>query len=225
MGTVSLEKMNHLFWLGRYTERVYTTLLMFDRYYDIMIDQDAHVYREYCRRLAIPDIYTDRKQFAQSYLFDRENPDSMYANLMRAFDNAVVLREEVSSEVLAYIQMSLDVLKAAKNRPAPVMELQKVTDYLLAFWGAADDYVENEESRNVIKCGKYLERLDLYFRFDSPAPMLEKEYSKLINRIKRVSLPCSREHLDTFIDIARDDEKRKAQYTEALELLGSAVGV
>lgn len=85
--------------------------------------------------------------------------------------------------------------------------------------------MENEESRNVIKCGKYLERLDLYFRFDSPAPMLEKEYSKLINRIKRVSLPFSRENLDTFIDIARDGEKRKAQYTEALELLGSAVGV
>ncbi len=225
MGTVSLEKMNHLFWLGRYTERVYTTLLMFDRYYDIMIDQDVHVYREYCRRLAIPDIYRDRKQFAQSYLFDRENSDSMYANLMRAFDNAVVLREEVSSEVLAYIQMSLDVLKAAKNRPAPVMELQKVTDYLLAFWGAADDYVENEESRNVIKCGKYLERLDLYFRFDSPAEMLEKEYCKLNNRIKRVSLPCSREHLDAFMDIARDGEKRKEQYTEALDLLGSAVGV
>lgn len=225
MGTVSLEKMNHLFWLGRYTERVYTTLLMFDKYYDIMIDQDERAYREYCRRLAIPDIYTDRKQFTQSYLFAEENPDSMYANLMRAFDNAVVLREEVSSEVLAYIQMSLDILKAAKGSKAPLMELQRVTDYLLAFWGAADDYVENEESRNVIKCGKYLERLDLYFRFDCPEAMLEKEYSKLNNRMERVSMPCSKKHLDGFMDIAQNGEERKVRYTEALELLGSAVGV
>lgn len=223
MGTVSLEKMNHLFWLGRYTERVYTTLLLFDRYYDIMIDKDEHVYQEYCRRLAIPDIYTDRKQFTQSYLFSEQNPDSMYANLQRAFDNAVVLREEVSSEVLAYIQMSLDTLKAAQGGAAPVMELQKVTDYLLAFWGAADDYVENEESRNVIKCGKYLERLDLYFR-DSPVAMMEKEYSKLNNRMERVSLPCSKEHLDAFMDIAQKGERQR-RYTEALELLGSAIGV
>lgn len=225
MGTVSLEKMNHLFWLGRYSERVYTTLLMFDKYYDIMIDQDERAYQEYCRRLAIPDIYTDRKQFVQSYLFAAENPDSMYANLMRAFDNAVVLREEVSSEVLAYIQMSLDILRAAEDSRAPLMELQKVTDYLLAFWGAADDYVENEESRNVMKCGKYLERLDLYFRFDLPGALLEKEYSKLNNRMERVSLPGSRERLDEFMEIARDAGKRKAHYTEALELLGSAIGV
>ncbi|MDO4345345.1 MAG: alpha-E domain-containing protein [Eubacteriales bacterium] len=225
MGTISLEKMNHLFWLGRYAERVYTTLRMFDWYYDVMIDKNPMEYQEYCRRLAIPDIYTDVENFTQSYLFDGNNADSMYANLMRAFDNAVVIREEVSSEVLSYIQMSLDALKLSAGCAAPVLELQKVTDYLLAFWGCADDYVENEESRNVLKCGKYLERLDLYFRFDYPTAMLEKEYSKLKNRMCRVKLVCYDEKLEEFIQIVRNPEARKKKYTEALELLGEAVEV
>ena len=29
MGIISMEKVDHLYWLGRYTERVYTTLRMF----------------------------------------------------------------------------------------------------------------------------------------------------------------------------------------------------
>lgn len=225
MGTISLEKMNHLFWLGRYTERVYTTLLMFDKYYDMMIDQDEYAYHNYCTRLAIPDIYADVEDFTQSYLFSGKNPDSMYSNLMRAYDNAIVLREEVSSEVLAYIQMALDILGASGGSAAPLMELQRVTDYLLAFWGGADDFVENEESRNVMKCGKYIERLDLYFRFDYPAHLLEKEYSKLINRIRRVSLHCRLQNVEEFMWIAGSSEERRQKYTEALELLGSAVEV
>ena len=57
MGIVSVEKVNHLFWLGRYTERVFTTLKTFDRYFDVMLDQEPDIYQKFCRRLAIPDIY------------------------------------------------------------------------------------------------------------------------------------------------------------------------
>ena len=56
MGIVSVEKVNHLFWLGRYTERVFTTLKTFDRYFDVMLDQEPDIYQKFCRRLAIPDI-------------------------------------------------------------------------------------------------------------------------------------------------------------------------
>lgn len=35
MGIVSVEKANHLYWLGRYTERVFTTLKGFISVYSI----------------------------------------------------------------------------------------------------------------------------------------------------------------------------------------------
>ena len=51
-----------------------------------------------------------------------------------------------------------------------------------------DDQVEDEVCRNIIKCGKYLERLDLYMRLGYPAKAVEKEFSKFVNRLHRSGL-------------------------------------
>ena len=92
MGIISVEKADHLYWLGRYTERVYTTLRIFFHLYDRLIEQPEGLYREYCERLNIPDIYTSNRQFVHSYLFGEDNPDSVLSNMKRAYDNAIVLR-------------------------------------------------------------------------------------------------------------------------------------
>ena len=39
----------------------------------------------------------------------RDSPNSVYSNMLRAFDNGVVLRDELSSTTLSYLQMSLDL--------------------------------------------------------------------------------------------------------------------
>lgn len=225
MGIVSVEKVNHLFWLGRYTERVFTTLKTFDRYFDVMLDQEPDIYQKFCRRLAIPDIYRDMEDFIDRYLYDAENPDSLYANLVRAYDNAVVMREELSSEVLAYIQLALDVLKGSRSARAPIVELQRVADYLLAFWGSADDYVESEESRNLMKCGKYVERLDLYLRFGMDGEQLDKEFSKLLNRLNRVHVRRNLEKMDRLTEIIQKGDGWKEHIQEAVTLAGEIVEV
>ena len=38
MGVISIKSSDNLFWLGRYVERVFTTLKAFTECYDIMID-------------------------------------------------------------------------------------------------------------------------------------------------------------------------------------------
>ena len=48
MGIISIEKTNHLFWLGRYCERVFTTLKVFRKYYDTMIDGSQSDYQIFC---------------------------------------------------------------------------------------------------------------------------------------------------------------------------------
>lgn len=48
MGIISMEKVDHLYWFGRYTERVYTTLRMFFHIYDKMIEQYGAVLRTAC---------------------------------------------------------------------------------------------------------------------------------------------------------------------------------
>lgn len=220
MGIISIEKVDHLYWLGRYTERVYTTLRMFFHVYDKMIEQPEGAYTGYCEKLNIPDIYTSNKQFVQSYLFGGDNPDSVYSNMKRAYDNGVVLRDELSSTVLSYIQLALDTFEACRKTTAPLLELQQVIDYLLAFWGGADDYVEQEDCRNILKCGKYVERIDLCIRLDYHAKDLEKEYRKLCNRLEKTNLAYNKESLERLEDIILREENLKSCYQEALKCVG-----
>ena len=39
MGIISLEQKDMLLWLGRYTERVYTTLRLYSNTYDTLIER------------------------------------------------------------------------------------------------------------------------------------------------------------------------------------------
>ena len=220
MGIISREKVDHLYWLGRYTERVYTTIRIFFHIYDNLIEQPEGVYGEYCKRLEIPNIYTSNKQFVQSYLFGEENPDSVLSNMRRAYDNAVVLREELSTNVLSYIQLALNVLEACGKTTAPLLELQQVIDDLQAFWGCADDYVVEEECRNILKCGKYVERLDMCIRFEYHRQDLDKEYRKLLNRIQRTNLCYNADRLVRLERIILDESGREIDDQEALRCLG-----
>lgn len=225
MGIISLEKLDHLYWLGRYTERVYTTLRKFYRIYDEMLELPEGSYKKYCERLNIPDIYTSNEQFVQSYLFDHENPDSVYSNLSRAYDNAIVLRDELSSNVLSYVQLALDTLENSRHTKAPLLELRQVVDYLLAFWGCVDDYVEKEECRNIMKCGKYVERLDLYIRLDYHMKDIEKEFNKLVNRIYKTHMCYNIDNLDRLTEMMNRKADWKTEYQEALYYLGGIIEV
>lgn len=220
MGIISIEKADHLFWLGRYAERVFTTLDMFFKCYDEMIDRNGEMYKIYCEKIAIPDIYGSKEVFVEKYLTDPSDPNSVYSNLVRAYDNAVVCRDEISSASLSYIEMSLTALRRSGSY-APIFEMQKVTDYLYAFWGSVDDCVENEECRNLMKCGRYVERLDLYMRLDYPYPMIEREFSKFLNRLRRVGVRYNLGKLDELTAFINQKEKWTEHYNEALNCLAA----
>lgn len=220
MGSISLEKINGLYWMGRYTERVFTTMQVFNKIYDQMIDQDGFAYDDFCRRLAIPNIYESKEDFIKRYLFDQENPDSLLANMYRAYDNAIIHREDISSEVLAYIHMALDVLKSSKDSHTPIWSLQPLTDYLFAFWGSVEDYVE-EDVRDIMKAGKLVERLDLYMRLDMSLPLIEREYCRLKGRLVKLHIEYNKAALEQLSEIIQKGEAWKEQYKEALYALGS----
>lgn len=225
MGIISINKLDNLYWLGRYTERVYTSIRKFYRIYDMLIEAPEGAYKEYCTRLNIPDIYENNKDFIVDYVFGKENEDSLYSNMNRAYDNAIVLREELSSNVLAYVQLALDTFEQNKASHAPLLDLQAVVDYILAFWGCVDDYVEDEDCRNIMKCGKYVERLDLYIRLEYHTKDIEKEFSKLLNRIHKTHMYYNIEKLDKLTDMINEKSEEGARYIEALEYLDGIIEV
>lgn len=219
MGIISLEKSDHLFWLGRYTERVFTTLNAFFTYFDRMLDEDEDAYKGFCEKLSIPVVYGTKDEFIRQYLFSKNDPNSIYNNMLRAFDNAVVLRDELSSKTLSYIQMALDCIEQAAGSQALVYELQPVIDDLFAFWGCLDDNVEDEECRNIIKCGKYLERLDLYMRLDYPYRLIEKEYNKFLNRLHKIRIGYNLSEVDKLSEVINLGDVWRTRYYDAINAL------
>lgn len=196
MGIISIEQTHRLFWLGRYSERVYTTLRLYSNSFDSMIDEITDSYIEFCKMIDIPDIYGSKEAFKAQYPFDEQNSDSILSNLNRAYDNAIVLREEIGSEALSYIQLAIYDMNKAKISRAPLIEMQRVIDNILAFWGIVDDSIDSEQVRNIIKTGKRIERIDLYARLGIQRKELEREINRLVPRIQRSGIKYDKDKVN-----------------------------
>lgn len=202
MGSLQLSKTNRLYWLGRYVERAFTTIECMEVAYDEALDGPSFDYHAWCDRLEIPCSYESEQDFFERYLFDADDPFSVIASLDRAFDNAVVLRETITSKTLAYIQLAKNVMDNAKVSSAPMLDLQSVKDYLMAFKGCVDEYVADEDNRVVIKCGFTVERIDLCVRLGIRTGELAKEFGRLVSRLQRTKMERDGARLQLLLVLA-----------------------
>lgn len=218
MGIISVEQANRLYWLGRYAERVYTTVRIYFKSFDSMIDEFADSYHQFCQMIDIPDIYADKDDFMKSYPFDEDNPDSIISNLNRAYDNAIVLRESIGSESLSYIQLAIYEMNKAKTSDAPLIELQQIIDDILAFWGIVDDQIDDSNIRNILKSGKRIERVDMYARLGVGRDELLREINRMIPRIEQSGMDYKRGMLDMLM---KSFDKPDLDYYEVVNAVES----
>lgn len=219
MGVISIEQTDRLFWLGRYTERVYTTIGLFAVKADEMLDGQPGSYVQFCKDLDIPNIYESDEDFQKRYAFDQNNENSIISNLIRAYDNAIVLRESIGSDALSYIQLAIYEMNKAERSYAPLLELQKIQDNILSFWGIADDRIESENIRNIIKVGKRVERIDLYARLNYPKEDMLREIHRLAGRIDRCSIKYKKPHLDALKKLSEAEQPDYYQMVTEIESL------
>jgi uncharacterized alpha-E superfamily protein len=220
MGTITVEYSSNLYWLGRYVERAYTTLNTFFNYYDKTLDKDKDSYKEFLDRLDIDDKYGDYRSFIRGYLYDDADCFTISSSFRFAHDNAIVCRNVIGSEALAYIQLAIDAFRASGSDKNPRLSLMPVIDYLLAFWGSVDDKIASGEARTIVKCGKLVERLDLYFRFSYNHKLINSEYEKLCYLLSRVRKGfCNAQHLAVLVEVLAMEESYKARLEEVLESL------
>lgn len=204
MGTITLSKANRLFWLGRYLERVYTALRATKDIFEADTDGCEADYAAYCRALGIPNEYRNTADFIRRYYFDAANPCSVASSLGYAYDNAIVLRETLSSDTLAYVQMAVSAMELAMHSTGPGVELQWVQDDIMAFRGSCEENIDEESSRNIIKTGAALERVDLYLRLDYDDALCEKEFSRMFNRLYKAQLKPDPQKLDLLVGAILD---------------------
>lgn len=223
MSTISKEHSDRLYWLGRYTERFFTTLKALDKMFDRMLGQ-SHIYTEYLDHFGIVNTYSDSREFIRSFLYDEFNPNSAAYSLERAYDNGIVLREEISTPALSFLQMAKDTLKKAETSPNPRLSLLPLEDIVYGFWGSVNEHIYDDEIRNIIYIGKTIERLDLYIRMKYPFATVEKEFIRLCKNLNRVPKATpyryNTKYLSQLVEILGSQSEYESNADKAVASLG-----
>lgn len=222
MGIITVEKSDNLFWLGRYTERVQTTLKYYIEAIDRMIDRDPDYYAVFCQKIGIPDVYGSREVFWTKYPFDTDDPNSIFSNLYRAYDNAIVMRDYIGTETMAYIQLAIDDMKTARREETFLADLMMVIDHILAFWGCVNDAIDDEQTRNIIKLGSGVERMDLYLSLDRPVADIRRAYSRLKQFLRKSHMHHDESILYTMDNMLSEDDFSNANVRNLLRNLITA---
>lgn len=190
MGTITSININNLFWLGRYTERVFITLNSFFRYADRIIEKGDEFYGKYLNDINVPNIYESSADFFDRYVFDENDPNSIYSNLDRALGNGIVLREEIKTPSLSYLQMAADRFRVCRGTDKIRYDMLPVRDAIYAFWGSVDNNMTDFDALRIIHLGKSLERVDMSLRLSLPADETLTELNNLLKHVARYMERC-----------------------------------
>lgn len=163
---LSAAKANRLYWLGRYETRVYLTLHQLNKCYDKMIDGEPGDYAQL--RLCLDPVgkYKSNEDFMLGMLYDADNPSSLMSAQNYAMDNAILLREDIMSETLSYVEMSIALMNRCRQAgETNITLLQSVKDWALAFWGSAEQRVQSHKALGLMVIGRNVEYVDMLMRF------------------------------------------------------------
>lgn len=183
MDYISINKKDNLNWLGRYLERAYELGIYLKQYYDEMLDHKT-TYEDFCTTLGIQNNFKDKEDFILKMISDTTNPSSIIYSLNCAKNNAVILRNVLTTETISYVQMATCLVEQELSKEIDIYKLQNVTDLIMAFWGALHDFCGYGVSYEVL-LGKYIERIDVYRRFGEDEEKIER-CSQRIENFKRV---------------------------------------
>ena len=194
--------------------------------YDAMIDTNSFDYEGYCQQQGIPNIYQGVEDFFQRYIFDMENPNSIRSAAELMLGNGMVLRESIGSSTLAYLQMAVYALDEGAGGEATGLQMLEVLDNIMAFRGSYDDFIADDNVRNIIKCGASVECISFALRTGYREENVPEELRKFIKRITRTKLQISALALQSILRQERifdgkntDDVLSKDDFLQAVENL------
>ena len=187
MGNISLNKANNLYWLGRYAERVYRTIYYIRIFHDRMIDENPKAYIEFCDRIGLENRYNSRREFRENYIFDDQAKEGLFASMISTLNLATTLRDVIGTETVSYVQLASNQLLKCKGSQS-ISDLHKVMDNIMAFWGSVDDFIIDNNVRDMIKIGKYVERIDFFNRFDEKEYVIKKSTKRLARYAQKIDV-------------------------------------
>lgn len=187
-----------LYWIGRYVERAEATARIVDVQYHAELEGAFPLARPEDEGDEHPSLWGpilaisgDAERFAAQhgddqaerdvldfFAFDRANPNSITACVIRARENARGVREMISSEM--YESLNMFFLEATRWDVDKILDLSphafftQVKNASHLFHGITDRTMPTGEARAFLECGMFLERAD------KTARLLDVHYHALL---------------------------------------------
>jgi uncharacterized alpha-E superfamily protein len=186
---------DNLYWLARYMERAETTARLLEVGSRItLLPSSGTGYRnewDSLLRASGTAIGFDAKygepvqRNIESYLFfDRDNPSSVASSLMRARENARIVRTALTTQVWDAINTAFQELRGLEREPRSALELGQLTDWTMRHAAMVRGSIESTLLRNdgwdFLNLGYHLERAD------NTARLIDVKYYVLLPGVEYV---------------------------------------
>ena len=186
---------DNLYWIARYMERAETMARLLEVGARIaLLPSSAEGYRSEWDSLLQASgtaIGFDRKygdpvqRNIESYLFfDSDNPSSVASSLLRARENARIVRTALTTQVWDAINTAFQELRALERKPRSEMELSQLTEWTMRHAamvrGAIDATLLRNDGWDFLNLGYCLERAD------NTARLIDVKYYVLLPGVEYV---------------------------------------
>ncbi len=164
---------NNIYWLGRYLERVESTLLEINTVYDNIIDVNFDAGKIFYSSLGIEISYENASNFIhEAILGDHDANLKVLLDYVR--ENAIISRSYIDLEAFGSIIQLHDLFVKidSKEENIDFVFIDEALSLISEIWGE----FTRKETRNVddyfLKLGKYIEKVDFHLRIGK-----KKEYA------------------------------------------------
>jgi len=163
---------DNLYWMSRYIERAENTARIIDVYLNLILDLPLGIQPKSQQlnllqslEIHVPDNQPpdDFQKFIHELTFSESNPQSVFACVAAARENARQVREQISSEMWLHLnRLYLDLKQGNKGKdytvePHDFYMAIKLDSHL--FQGVTDTSMNHDQGWHFIQIGRYVERV------------------------------------------------------------------
>lgn len=172
---------NHLYWLGRYLERIESTLLEVVTTFDTIIDVDKAAGKKLFKRLEVDIKYKNANEFLYEGIFG-EHSSNIYTLIGYVRENAIISRAYIDTNAFGSIVDMSELLKQANNDHMNIdcSFLEKLSSQISEIWGELSRKQDRNTSDYFIRLGKLVEKVDIHLRLKEVKPSLWLSWTRLI---------------------------------------------
>ncbi len=156
---------NNIYWLGRYLERIESTLMEIVNTFDEIIDVDKSAGKKLFKRLEIDIKYKNANEFLYEATFG-EHESNIYTLISYVRENAIISRAYIDTNAFGSIIEVSELLKQANNDQINIdcAFIEKLSSRISEVWGELTRKQERNTSDYFIRLGKLVEKVDFHLR-------------------------------------------------------------